>query len=163
MKIAATRDRLPFIAGYYGLILLASSARHASMHRRGVHLTWDNFFLPLNGVFTCIPPFLFTYQLDLALPPMTVLGVPIGGKVNRLAEEAERIRSGTTHRWFDCKLFPEVDDSTCYINKPLCLPPTLEAAYKRERLRSTKALAEKALPPEAEWAVFQDGCHVKVE
>ena len=86
MQIASTRDRLCFIAGYYSFVALVTVIRKIDMHRRGVPLHFDNFFLPLNITFICVPPFLFTYQLDLALSPCTIFGLPIGGKANRLAE-----------------------------------------------------------------------------
>eukprot|EP00930_Biecheleria_cincta_P013169 TRINITY_DN11886_c0_g1_i2.p1 TRINITY_DN11886_c0_g1~~TRINITY_DN11886_c0_g1_i2.p1 ORF type:complete len:216 (+),score=31.89 TRINITY_DN11886_c0_g1_i2:49-648(+) len=156
LKIAATRDRLCWIAGYYGFMGLMSLARHASLHRRGIPMHWDNFFLPLNVAVICMPPFLFTYQLDLALSPTIVLGMPIGGKANRLAEEAARIRAGAQHRWFDQWWLPDVDDSTLSIHRPVCLPPILEASYQRERARSAKATAARGLPEEPDWAYFQN-------
>lgn len=57
-----------------------------------------------------MPPFLFTYQLDLAMHPTTVpfLGVALGGKANRIAREANEIRQGTRHHWFDCEYLPWV-------------------------------------------------------
>lgn len=67
MQIAATRDRLLWIGCYYGFLSALSGVRHIVMHRRGVHFTWDSFFLPLNQIAVCIPPFLFGYQLDYAL------------------------------------------------------------------------------------------------
>lgn len=56
--------------------------------------------------FFCIPPFLFTYQLDLALHPCNIWGFPFGGKANRIAEEAIRIREGVAHHWFGCRYLP---------------------------------------------------------
>jgi hypothetical protein len=55
-----------------------------------------------------MPPFLFTYQLDLALHPMRLggLGLQLGGKANRIAEEANRIRLGRKHHWFGCEYLP---------------------------------------------------------
>ena len=56
--------------------------------------------------FFCMPPFLFTYQLDLALQPCNIWGFPFGGKANRIAEEAIRIREGVSHHWFGCRYLP---------------------------------------------------------
>lgn len=53
-----------------------------------------------------MPPFLFTYQLDLALHPMRLGGLQLGGKANRIAEEANRIRQGRKHHWFGCEYLP---------------------------------------------------------
>ena len=53
-----------------------------------------------------MPPFLFTYQLDLALHPIRVSSLQLGGKANRIAEEANRIRLGRKHHWFGCEYLP---------------------------------------------------------
>ena len=53
-----------------------------------------------------MPPFLFTYQLDLALHPMRLGGLHLGGKANRIAEEANRIRLSRKHHWFGCEYLP---------------------------------------------------------
>ena len=54
-----------------------------------------------------MPPFLFTYQLDLALHPLRLPGgLHLGGKANRIAEEANRIRLGRKHHWFGCEYLP---------------------------------------------------------
>ena len=67
MQVAATRDRLLWVGGYYTLMGLLAGARHLAGHRRGVKFTWDTFFLPLNQAVVCLPPILFGYQLDYAL------------------------------------------------------------------------------------------------
>mmetsp|Transcript_28147 Transcript_28147/g.66550 ORF Transcript_28147/g.66550 Transcript_28147/m.66550 type:complete len:200 (-) Transcript_28147:6-605(-) len=163
LRIASTRDRLCWVAGYYSFVAFVSCCRHANMHFRGVHFHFDNFFLPLNITFMCLPPFLFGYQLDLALSPRTLLGLPIGGKANRIAEEAERIRQGSVHQWFNKTWLPQVDDSTLAIHRPICLPPTFEAAYARERVRTNDARAARGLAPEKPWAYFEEGCKDKIE
>ena len=53
-----------------------------------------------------MPPFLFTYQLDLALHPIRLGGLQLGGKANRIAEEANRIRLARKHHWFGCEYLP---------------------------------------------------------
>ena len=60
-----------------------------------------------------MPPFLFTYQLDLALPSASVAF--LGGKANRIAEEAQRIRQGSQHHWFGCKYLPWAP--RCFVEK----------------------------------------------
>ena len=62
--------------------------------------------ISFNARFFCMPPFLFTYQLDLALHPMRLGGLQLGGKANRIAEEANRIRQGRKHHWFGCEYLP---------------------------------------------------------
>uniref|UniRef100_A0A7S1WHF7 Uncharacterized protein n=1 Tax=Alexandrium catenella TaxID=2925 RepID=A0A7S1WHF7_ALECA len=163
LRIASTRDRLCFVAGYYAFVAFMSCCRHLSMHRRGIHFNFDNFFLPLRVTVICLPPFVFGYQLDLALSPRTVFGLPIGGKANRISEEAERIRQGSVHHWFEKSWLPEVDDSTLAIHRPICLPPTFEAAYARERARTEEARAARGLPSEKPWAFFEEACTAKVE
>lgn len=160
VRIATTRERLCWIGAYYAFVGGMSLARSMSMRWRGVRLHWDNAFLPLNIVFFCMPPFLFTYQLDLALHPMRLggLGLQLGGKANRIAEEANRIRLGRKHHWFGCEYLPWVDDQTLWIHKPICLPLTLEAAYHRERAASLRAQRAKGLEAEADWAYFMPRC-----
>ncbi|CAK9101669.1 unnamed protein product [Durusdinium trenchii] len=161
MRIATTRERLCWIGMYYSFVGIVSLARSMSMRWRGIQLHWDNAFLPLNIAFFCMPPFLFTYQLDLAMHPTSVLGIHFGGKANRISEEAIRIRDGASHHWFSCKYLPWVDDGSLFIHKPICLPLTLEAAYHRERALSNKAQSAKGLQPEADWAYFSQRCQLE--
>mmetsp|Transcript_21443 Transcript_21443/g.56666 ORF Transcript_21443/g.56666 Transcript_21443/m.56666 type:complete len:201 (-) Transcript_21443:17-619(-) len=160
MRIAATRDRLCWLAAYYSLVLSFAGARHASMHRRGVPMHFDNFFLPLPIAFTLMPPVLFMYQLDFALQPTSVFGFRIGGKANRLAEEANRIREGVRHCWFGHPWLPEVDDGELWIHRPVCLPLAFEEAYRRQRAQGAALRAARGLAPAAEphWAYFAELC-----
>mmetsp|Transcript_48594 Transcript_48594/g.138880 ORF Transcript_48594/g.138880 Transcript_48594/m.138880 type:complete len:200 (+) Transcript_48594:90-689(+) len=157
-RIAATRDRLCWIGAYYGFVACVSVSRHVCLHRAGVRLHFDNFFLPLNVAFVCAPPFLFAYQLDLALPPRALAGLPLGGKANRIADEAARIREGSVHRWFGSPWLPLVDDGSLCIRRPLCLPLALEEAYRRERARTARERAARGLDRGGEWAHFEEAC-----
>ncbi|CAE7662653.1 unnamed protein product, partial [Symbiodinium sp. CCMP2456] len=143
LRIATTRERLLWVAAYYAFVGGVSLARSATLRWQGIRLHWDNAFLPLNITFFCMPPFLFTYQLDLALAPAQLWGLPVGGKANRISEEALAIREGCRHRWFSCPYLPEVDDGTLWIHKPVCLPVVFEHAYHRERALSNKAREAK--------------------
>ncbi|OLP91644.1 putative folate-biopterin transporter 2 [Symbiodinium microadriaticum] len=158
LRIATTRERLLWVAAYYAFVGGVSLARSATLRWQGIRLHWDNAFLPLNITFFCMPPFLFTYQLDLALAPAELWGLKVGGKANRIAEEALAIREGRRHRWFSCPYLPEVDDATLWIHKPVCLPVVFEHAYHRERALSNKAREAKGLSPEPDWAYFQQRC-----
>ena len=108
--------------------------------------------------FFCMPPFLFTYQLDLAMHPTRLFGVPFGGKANRIAEEALQIRDGARHHWFQQPFLPCVEDESLWIHKKICLPLALEAAYHRERAASNRMHDEKGLRGEPDWAFFQQRC-----
>lgn len=155
MQMAATRDRLCWIAGYYATVAVVSVARHGYMHRKGIHLTWDNFCLPLNQVLICIPPFLFGYQVDYAL----------FNKGERIAAEAARIREGKQHRWFGNEWLPESsagsllgfeipNDSDRWFNQPLELPQALEPSYGRIMAEADEARAAAGEPPAPRWARF---------
>ncbi|CAJ1333107.1 unnamed protein product [Effrenium voratum] len=157
-RIASTRERLCWIGAYYGLVGVVSLARSATLRWQNVRLHWDNAFLPLNVVFLCMPPFVSGYQLDLAMHPISLMGYQVGGKANRIAEEAMRIRNGEAHHWFNCRYLPWVEDSTCVLQQPVCLPAVLEPAYHRERLMANRARHAKELPPEPEWAYFAKRC-----
>ena len=105
-----------------------------------------------------MPPFLFTYQLDLAMHPTNIFGMQFGGKANRIAEEAAKIRDGASHHWFDWNYLPWVDDGSLFIHRAICLPLTLEAAYHRDRALSKKAREANGLPVEPDWAYFSKRC-----
>jgi len=144
LQIAATRDRLLWIGGYYSLLGLLAGARHIAGHRRGIHFTWDSFFLPLNQAIVCIPPFLFGYQVDYAY----------FGKGERISLEAECVRGGGLHRWFDCQWLPASDDTDRWFNQPLSLPLALKPTYDKLKAQSDSDLARAGLPPEPHWATF---------
>jgi len=144
MQLAATRDRLLWIGGYYAFVGLLSISRHAWMHRRRIPITWDNFFTPLNQAFLCLPPFLFGYQLDYAC----------FGKGERIAAEAARIREGTSHRWFDSPWLPMTDDAGRWFNQPLDLPRTLEPTYGALMEAADAERAAAGQPPAPRWARF---------
>eukprot|EP00658_Telonema_sp_P-2_P083637 TRINITY_DN9111_c0_g1_i5.p2 TRINITY_DN9111_c0_g1~~TRINITY_DN9111_c0_g1_i5.p2 ORF type:complete len:120 (-),score=18.26 TRINITY_DN9111_c0_g1_i5:198-557(-) len=115
------------------------------MHRTGHKFSWDGFFLPINQVAVCIPPFLVGYQLDYAL----------WNKGERVAEEATKIREGAPHRWFGSEWLPVSEDSARWFNQPLVLPPGLHPAYEKLKSVSDTQRRLAGLTPEADWAVFE--------
>ena len=144
MQLAATRDRLLWIGGYYAFVGLLSCGRHVYMRRRGLAFTWDNFFTPLNQAFLCLPPFLFGYQLDYAC----------FDKGERIAAEAARIREGAPHRWFDHPWLPVSDDTDRWFNKSLDLPRSLEPTYDKVMTAADAQRAAAGQPPAPRWARF---------
>eukprot|EP00325_Prymnesiales_sp_UTEX-LB-985_P033568 CAMPEP_0174728028 /NCGR_PEP_ID=MMETSP1094-20130205/50921_1 /TAXON_ID=156173 /ORGANISM="Chrysochromulina brevifilum, Strain UTEX LB 985" /LENGTH=180 /DNA_ID=CAMNT_0015929879 /DNA_START=34 /DNA_END=576 /DNA_ORIENTATION=- len=144
MALATTRDRLLWIGGYYTLLGAVAGVRHLVMHRRGFHFTWDTFFLPLNQVAVCLPPFLLGYQLDYAL----------FAKGERIEAEAARIRNGAPHRWFDSAYLPQCDDRDRWFNQPLNLPVGLRPTYERVKAKEDAARVAAGLKPEPDWARF---------
>ena len=50
MQLAATRERLLWIGGYYMTLGLLSGLRLLKLRRAGESITWDKRFLPFNQV-----------------------------------------------------------------------------------------------------------------
>ena len=50
MQLAATRERLLWIGGYYMTLGLLSGIRLLKLRRAGESITWDKRFLPFNQV-----------------------------------------------------------------------------------------------------------------
>mmetsp|Transcript_70771 Transcript_70771/g.133695 ORF Transcript_70771/g.133695 Transcript_70771/m.133695 type:complete len:189 (-) Transcript_70771:102-668(-) len=145
MTIASVRDRILWITAYYSTVGLLSGLRHVAMHRRGVHFTFDNFFLPLNAVFVCIPPFALGYQVDFAY----------FDKANRLAAEAAKIRAGEPHHWFGNAWLPVArHDADFWFNQPMVLPANLQPAYKKFMDQVNRDQAEVGQPLYKDWATF---------
>eukprot|EP00747_Dinoflagellata_sp_TGD_P168758 gnl/TRDRNA2_/TRDRNA2_195908_c0_seq1.p1 gnl/TRDRNA2_/TRDRNA2_195908_c0~~gnl/TRDRNA2_/TRDRNA2_195908_c0_seq1.p1 ORF type:complete len:189 (-),score=16.15 gnl/TRDRNA2_/TRDRNA2_195908_c0_seq1:58-624(-) len=145
MRVALVRDRILWVTAYYGAVGLVSAMRHLAMHRRGIHFTFDNFFLPLNVVVVIIPPFALGYQIDYAYYD----------KANRIAEEAKRIRSGDAHHWFGHPWLPIArSDADMWFNQPMVLPAMLKPAYSKYMTELNRLQNEAGEPPMKDWAVF---------
>mmetsp|Transcript_11589 Transcript_11589/g.30168 ORF Transcript_11589/g.30168 Transcript_11589/m.30168 type:complete len:191 (+) Transcript_11589:247-819(+) len=84
--------------------------------------------LPINYVPFCIGPVMFAYNVDASY----------GNKMERLNIEKETILRTENH-WF---------------NKPIALPVSMEADYRKLMAETNDRLMQMGCPPERDWAVF---------
>mmetsp|Transcript_4751 Transcript_4751/g.13172 ORF Transcript_4751/g.13172 Transcript_4751/m.13172 type:complete len:144 (-) Transcript_4751:796-1227(-) len=86
--------------------------------------------LPINFVPFVAGPVIFAYNVDACY----------GNKMERLNIEKETILRTENH-WF---------------NQPIALPASMEHDYRKLMCETNERLASMGLPPERDWAVFND-------
>ena len=148
MQLAATRERLLWIAAYYSTFAALSRTRLAVLRRAlpaGATIGWDQRFLLVNQLLICMPPFMAGYQLDYAL----------FSKSDKIYAEAESIRNAEgPHRWFGQAMLPSSDDRELWFNQPVQLPSAMRPAYEKMKRASDAELAKRGLPAKRDWARF---------
>merc|ERR1719210_3286881 len=128
LRIAILRDRVHWLIGFYGVMILANQLRVRRIKLRDPTASWSP--LPLANFPYIATPFAFAYQADFAY----------GGKAERLHIEVQNILRNEKH-WF---------------NEPMVLPRNLQPHYRElmeECNAESSALGGK---PEKDWATFAD-------